>query len=103
MSASPKKVRRRRNDRSALSYSFLPEGNRPARWAYIFVLLGLIPGLGLIFSLPAIVLGIVGRRVALKDEHKRGIGHAWAGRVLGSFELLCNGAGVYCLFKAFGE
>ena len=103
MTVSPENARRRRNDRSAKPYSFLPEGNRPARWSYICVLLGLIPGLGMLFCLPAIVLGIVGRRVALKDEQKRGIGHARAGRVLGSFELLCNGAGVYCLMKAFGE
>ena len=103
MSASPEKPNRRRNDRSAKPYSFLPDGNRPARWSYICVLLGLIPGLGLILSLPAIVLGIIGRRVALKDELKRGIGHAWAGRMLGSFELLCNVAGVFCLIKAFGD
>src|SRR3954466_14492036 len=100
MSASPQPARRRKNDRSEIPVSFLPEGNANARRAYVCVLLGLLPGLGLIFGLPAIVFGILGRRAALRDEFKRGLGHAFVSRLMGFVESVCNVAGLACVAKA---
>ncbi len=94
--------RRRKKDRSEIPVSFLPEGNPAARWAYLFALAGLIPGLGLVCGLPAAILGILGRRAALKDEDRRGLGHAYVSRLVGPIEFACNAAGFVCIAKAFG-
>jgi hypothetical protein len=100
MSASAEPARRRKNDRSEIPVSFLPEGNANARRAYVCALIGLLPGLGLIFGLPAVVFGILGRRTALRDEFKRGLGHAFVSRLMGFVEFVCNAAGLACLIRA---
>jgi hypothetical protein len=100
MSATVEPVRRRKNDRSEIPVSFLPDGNPYARRAYLCVLIGLIPGLGLLFGPPAIFFGIIGRRTALRDEFQRGLGHAYVSRLLGAIEFLCNAAGLACILKA---
>ena len=83
MSATAEPARRRKNDRSEIPVSFLPDGNPNARRAYLFAVVGLIPGLGIVFGPPAVVFGIVGRRSALRDEFRRGLGHAYVSRLLG--------------------
>src|SRR3954469_23239932 len=100
MSASAEPARRRKNDRSEVPVSFLPDGNLNARRAYLCAVLGLIPGFGLVLGLPAVVFGILGRRTALRDEFRRGLGHAYVSRLLGSVEFVCNGAGLACLARA---
>ncbi|HEX3147330.1 MAG TPA: hypothetical protein VHR66_04560 [Gemmataceae bacterium] len=103
MSDSPAPaVRRRKNDRSEIPVSFLPEGNANACRAYVCALIGLVPGLGLVFGLPAILFGVLGRRAALRDEFKRGLGHAYVSRLMGLGEFVFNVAGVACLIKASG-
>ena len=100
MSTTAQPARRRKNDRSEVPVSFLPEGNPNARRAYLCAVIGLIPGLGLFLGLPAIVFGILGRRAALRDEHHRGLGHAYVSRLIGGVEFVCNLAGVACLAMA---
>lgn len=102
MSATVSPARRRKNDRSEVPVSFLPDGNPNARRAYLCAILGLIPGLGVVFGLPAIVFGLFGRRSALRDEFQRGLGHAWVSRAIGAVELMCNAAGWACLWMASG-
>lgn len=102
MSATLEPVRRRKDDRSEIPVSFLPEGNRNARWAYLLALFGLIPGLGIVLGPLAIALGAVGVRAARRDEHRRGLGHAWAGCVLGEVEFVCGIAGWACLANGAG-
>jgi hypothetical protein len=97
-SAAP--ARRRKHDRSEVPVSFLPEGNLPARWAYIFALLGLIPGLGLLFGPLAIGFAVAGFRVAAADEFHRGRGHAKMSRLLGALEIVSNAAGWLILARA---
>jgi hypothetical protein len=97
MSAAAKPARRRKDDRSEVPVSFLPEGNPNARRAYLCAVLGLIPGLGLLLGPPAVVFGILGRQAALRDEHHRGLGHAYVSRLLGGVEFVCNAAGAACL------
>jgi hypothetical protein len=100
MSAAAVPVRRRKNDRSEVPVSFLPDGNPNARRAYVCVLLGLIPGLGLLFGPPAMILGTIGRRTALRDEFRRGLGHAYVSRLLGAIEFICNVGALACIAKA---
>ena len=102
MNATAEPARRRKNDRSEVPVSFLPDGNPSARWAYLCVIIGLIPGLGALLGPAAVVLGILGRRVALRDEFRRGLGHAYVSRVLGAIEFVCHGAGWACLTRAAG-
>jgi len=102
MSATVEPARRRKNDRSEIPVSFLPDGNPNARRAYLCAVLGLVPGLGLLFGPPAIVFGILGRQAALRDEFRRGLGHAWVSRLLGAIEFVCGVAAWACLVKAAG-
>jgi hypothetical protein len=100
MSAAAEPVRRRKNDRSEIPVSFLPDGNPNARRAYLCAILGLVPGLGLLLGPPAIVLGVIGRRAALRDEFQRGLGHAYVSRLLGAIEFACNAVGLACILMA---
>jgi hypothetical protein len=102
MSATAEPARRRKNDRSEIPVSFLPDGNPNARRAYLCAILGLIPGLGIAFGPVAIVFGILGRRSALRDEFQRGLGHAWISRAMGAVEFVCCAAGWACVLRAAG-
>jgi hypothetical protein len=102
MSATAEPARRRKNDRSEIPVSFLPDGNPNARRAYLCAVLGLIPGLGIIFGPPAMIFGLVGRRAALRDEFRRGLGHAYISRLLGVVEVACAAAGWACVGMAAG-
>ena len=102
MNSTAAPARRRKNDRSEVPVSFLPEGNPNARRAYLCAVFGLIPGLGLLLGPPAIVFGILGRRAALRDEFRRGLGHAYVSRLLGAIEFTFGAAGWACLAKAIG-
>jgi hypothetical protein len=99
---TPVPAARRKNDRSEIPVSFLPEGNPTARNAYLCAVIGLVPGLGLLCGPPAIIFGILGRQAALRDEHHRGLGHAYVSRLLGGVELVCNVAGLLCIGLAEG-
>lgn len=99
--SGPKPGRRRANDRSEIPVSFLPAGNRAAKWAYICAWLGLIPGVGVVTGWPAMLLGWAGRRAAHNDEHKRGLGHAVVSMALGGIEVVSQGAGWWLLVSSF--
>jgi hypothetical protein len=100
MSATVEPARRRKNDRSEVPVSFLPDGNPNARRAYLCAIIGLVPGLGVLFGPLAIIFGVLGRRAALRDEVHRGLGHAWVSRILGAIEFVCGAAGWACLAVA---
>jgi|SRR5262245_8689902 len=95
-------ARRRRHDRSEMPVSFLPEGNPPARRAYLFALFGLIPALGLVCGPAAMVFAVLGRKAARQDEFERGKGHARFSLVAGAVEFACSAAGFLCLSKGAG-
>ncbi|HJZ89678.1 MAG TPA: hypothetical protein VKE40_02325 [Gemmataceae bacterium] len=101
MSIASAPPRRRQNDRSEIPVSFLPEGNPAARRGYLFAIIGLIPGLGLVCGLPALVFGILGGRAARRDEFQRGMGHSYFSRLAGTVELVCNAAGFAMLARAW--
>ena len=100
MSATVEPARRRKNDRSEVPVSFLPDGNPNARRAYLCAVVGLIPGLGVLLGPFAILFGVLGRRAALRDEFRRGLGHAYVSRVLGAVEFIFGAAGWACLARA---
>ena len=102
MNATAEPARRRKNDRSEVPVSFLPEGNPNARRAYLCAVVGLIPGLGVLLGPSAIVFGILGRKAALRDEFRRGLGHAYVSRVIGAVEFIFGAAGWACLARAVG-
>ena len=91
---------RRRHDRSEVPVSFLPEGNRAAYWAYLFLLIGLVPPFGAVCGLPAFILGTIGLRIARSDPERRGIGHAFMSRSLGLIECVSGLGGLACLARA---
>jgi hypothetical protein len=102
MSAILEPARRRKDDRSEIPVSFLPEGNRNARRAYVCALAGLVPGAGLLLGPLAVGFGILGARAARRDEQRRGLGHAWASCALGEMEFVCGAAGWLSLGRALG-
>lgn len=95
------KATRRRNDCN-VPVSFLPQGNPPARVGYACAWLGLIPGLGVLFGLPAMLCGVAGRFHARRDPDKRGNGHAMVSIVAGFVQLTSNAAGWWLLWDASG-
>ena len=80
--------------------SFLPEGNRAACWAYLFLLIGLVPPFGAVCGFPAFLLGTIGLRIARRDPERRGIGHAYMSRSLGLIEGVSGLGGLACLARA---
>src|SRR5215210_4609868 len=102
MSATAEPARRRKNDRSEVPVSFLPDGNPHARRAYLCAVVGLIPGLGVLLGPLAVVFGVLGRRAALRDEFRRGLGHAYVSRLVGALEFVFGAAGWACLLRAGG-
>lgn len=97
VSSSEKPRRRRPNDRSEVAVSFLPEGNWAAKWGYVCMMLGLIPGVGVVTGWLAVLLGAIGFFKAKKDTEKRGIGHAVVSMVLGLLEVIAQGVGWWLL------
>jgi hypothetical protein len=93
LSKPARRKQRNFDDKYSLIASRIPR-NRAAVQAYRCALYGLIPGVGLLLGGAAIVYGIVGRRRFHEDPELRGLGHAIAGIVLGTLELLSNGIGL---------
>lgn len=54
-------------------------------------------GVGILISVPALVLGILGIRAYKRDERVRGVGHAWTAIILGGLFTVLH-AGLIVLF-----
>jgi hypothetical protein len=61
----------------------IPYKNPKALMAYYFGIFSLIPCLGLVSGIAAVVLGILGLKDYRKKPIIRGVVHAWIGIVLG--------------------
>jgi hypothetical protein len=85
------------NDKYSLLTSRVP-ANRTAVLAYRCASYGLLPGVGLVLGLAAIVLGILGYRHFKAAPETRGASHSVAAVVLGAMEVVSNGAGVIFLW-----
>jgi hypothetical protein len=73
---------------------FQPPNNHRAVAAYRCAVYGIIPVAGLLLGPVAVGLGILGWRHYRNNPDDRGGGHAAAGMILGSLELLLNGLGL---------
>lgn len=71
----------------------IPYKNPPALIAYYLSIFGLFPCLGIVLSIPAVVLGIMGLRKRQQNPAVKGSVHAWIGIILG---------GVCTLFHVIG-
>lgn len=97
-----RKKRKRPPDQSEQPPNFLPRHNPSARVAYVCVILGLIPVLGVVMGLPALVYGILGRRKARRDEKADGLGHSVVSIYLGLAEIIFNGLGIWLIGRHYG-
>lgn len=78
----------------------IPYKNPAALIGYYFGIVGLFPMLGLLFAVPAVVLGIVGLSRRSKGKAWGGAIHAWVAIVLGSIASLYNGFFVFLMIVA---
>jgi hypothetical protein len=61
----------------------IPYKNAPALVAYYLGIFGLIPAIGLLLAIAALILGIIGLRKRAKSPVVKGAVHAWIGIILG--------------------
>ena len=67
----------------------IPYKNVPALVAYYLGIFSLIPFIGILLGIPAVILGIAGLRKKAKKPVIKGTVHAWVGIILGGiFSLL---------------
>ena len=77
--------RRRRDEKGDATGGLIPYKNSQALIAYYCGVFSLIPGLGCVLGIVAVVLGVMGLQYAKKHPKAKGKGHAITGIVLGVF------------------
>jgi len=80
--------------------TLIPYRNVPALFAYYCGVFALIPCIGVLLGLAALILGIVGLKTAARQPSAKGRIHAWVGIVLGSLVLLAHAGFAVFLFVA---
>jgi len=78
----------------------IPEKNPISMIAYYLGIFSLIPCLGAVLSLPAIICGIIGMVNANKQPEVGGQGHALTGLLLGLFGQAIIGGILYAVMLA---
>lgn len=73
--------------------TFLPDGNPPARIAYLCAIFGMIPAFGFILGMLAIYFGWRGYRLARGASAGKGLGHSIVSMILGALEVVANVVG----------
>ncbi len=66
----------------------IPYKNPPALTAYYCAIFSLVPFLGIVLGIPAVILGVVGLRKRKANPVISGAVHAWIGIVLGGLTTL---------------
>jgi hypothetical protein len=78
--------------------TIIPVTNPAALTAYYLGVFSLIPCVGLLLAIPALILGIIGLKKAKQNPQIKGTVHAWVGIVLGALmTLLWGGGGIAML------
>ena len=72
----------------------IPYKNLPALLAYYLGLASLLPCVGFLFAVPALILGILGLRKRAQNPAVKGSVHAWIGIVMGGLFTLIWGAAI---------
>jgi hypothetical protein len=62
---------------------FVPYKNGYAIAAYYLGIFSFIPGIGILLGIPAFILGLKGRKLAVQHPEARGKVHAWVGIIMG--------------------
>ena len=70
----------------------IPYKNPLALTGYYIGIFSLIPCVGMVLAVPAIVLGVLGLRARARDPKVRGAAHAWIAIVTGTISMLLYGA-----------
>ncbi|KPK83568.1 MAG: hypothetical protein AMJ81_07950 [Phycisphaerae bacterium SM23_33] len=68
----------------------IPYKNVPALVGYYLGIFSLIPCLGVLLGIAAVVLGILGLRKAGRQPEVKGKVHAWVGIVIGGLSVLAH-------------
>jgi len=66
----------------------VPSGNKPALISYYVALLSLLPALGIVFGVLAVIYGVKGVKLERRHPAVRGGLHAWFGIIFGGFFAL---------------
>jgi len=80
----------------------VPYRNKPALIGYYLAVFSLIPCIGLLLAIAAVVLGIKGLAVARQTPEAHGKAHAWIAIVLGGLMLILQGACAVMFALALG-
>lgn len=83
---------------AAVVSTVIPYKNPMALTAYYLGIFSLIPFLGGILALPAVVLGVLGLRRRAANASAKGAIHAWIGITLGTLSLVGHGVGLSLMF-----
>ena len=78
----------------AVVSTIIPYKNPPALIGYYLAVFSLIPCVGLLLSIPAVILGAIGLKKAKEMPGSKGTGHAWTALILGSITTLLWAAAV---------
>ncbi len=69
----------------------IPYKNPKALTAYYLGVFSLVPCLGLILAIPAIILGVMGLKARKVHPQVHGLAHAWIGIIAGTIVILAHG------------
>lgn len=72
--------------------TIIPHKNPPALIGYYLGVFSLIPCVGFLLGIPALILGIVGLKKSKEAPGSKGKAHAWTAIVLGSIAIAVWGA-----------
>jgi hypothetical protein len=70
--------------------AIIPYRNVPALIAYYCGVFSLIPCLGFILGIAAILLGTYGLRIAAEQPESKGKAHAWVGIIIGTVVVILH-------------
>jgi len=77
--------------------SVIPYRNPMALVAYYLGIFSLIPTLGLLLAVPAIILGVLGLGRSRRNAQAKGKTHAWVGIATGLLSIVGHGVGLVML------
>ena len=69
----------------------IPYKNPAALVGYYLSVASLIPFIGILLGIPAVIMGIIGLRKRLREPRIKGMAHAWVAIILGSITTLGYG------------
>ena len=78
----------------------IPYKNPAALIAYYLGIFSLLPCIGIVLAIPALILGVIGLKQRARNPAIKGSVHAWIGIVLGALMTLVWGAAIALMIVA---